>query len=162
MWLDNYDPLGILSLKLFLQELTQAELDWDQPLTKSLLERWKALVLSLQNSPSISVPRVYLWDERKPDTYQLCGFCNASISSYAAVVYLVISIGVERYVQFVASRTRVASKVTQTIPRLELIGALLLLVCYCDSRVARYWIYGLDRDWKSFIQNRAEEVRAIF
>ena len=69
---------------------------------------------------------------------------------------------------------------TQTIPRLELIGALLLAqlmntvtlslreeitlqqpVCYCDSRVALYWIYGLDRDWKPFIQNRAEEIRAI-
>ena len=177
-----HDPLGILSpviivFKIFLQELTRAQLDWDQPLTESLLERWKALVLSLQNGPSISVPQVYLQNERKPDT---CEFCDASIFVYAAVVYLVISIGSERYVQFVASKTRVAPKATQTIPRLELIGALLLArlmntvtlslreeitlqqpVCYCDSRVALYCIYGLDKDWKPLIQNRAEEIRAI-
>ena len=111
----------IIVFKIFLQELTSAELDWDQPLAESLLERWKALVLSLQNGPSISVPLVYLQDERKPDTYQLCGFCDSSISAYAAVVYLGISIGSERYMQFVASKTRVAPKVTQTIPRLELL-----------------------------------------
>ena len=84
------------------------------------------LVLSLREGPSISVPRVYLEYSRKPDSYQLCGFSDASTVAYAAVVYLVVTIGTEKYVRQVASKTRVAQRVTQTIPRLELIGALLL------------------------------------
>ena len=180
-----YDPLGILSpviimFKIFLQELTLAAMEWDQPLTGSLLERWKMLVLSLRKGPSISIPRVYFQGIRKPHSYQLCGFSDASVAAYAAVVYLVVTIGTERHARLVASKTRVAPRVTQTIPRLELIGALLLArlmntiklnlqeeivlqqpVCYTDSKVALYWIYGLDREWKPFIQNRAEEIRAI-
>uniref|UniRef100_A0A1X7T4I1 CCHC-type domain-containing protein n=1 Tax=Amphimedon queenslandica TaxID=400682 RepID=A0A1X7T4I1_AMPQE len=91
------------------------------------------------------------------------------------VIYVITIQGERLQSRFVTSKTCVAPTNTPTTPRLELIGALLLSrliamvtrslsevislkdpVCYTYSL---YWIYGLDRDWKPFIQNRVEEIR---
>ena len=67
-----------------------------------------------------------------------------------------------------------------TIPRLELLSALLLArlvnttrsaleheinvgdpICYTDSQVALCWILGVDKEWKQFVQNRVLEIREL-
>ena len=63
-----------------------------------------------------------LWCHREG----LQGFCDASVNAYAAVVYLKIETADETYLKFVTSKTRVAPLVEQTIPRLELLSALIL------------------------------------
>ena len=66
----------------------------------------------------------------EPDTkelvYELEAFGEASYSAYTAVVYLVIKSRTSTQVQLIASKTRVAPLKKQTIPRLQLLAALIL------------------------------------
>ncbi|KAL5476354.1 hypothetical protein EMCRGX_G026289 [Ephydatia muelleri] len=181
-----YDPLGIISpitvqLKMMAQNLWQLKIGWDEPLTGETLKQWNELVVSLERVPLISIPRWYSANsDDSVATFSLQGFCDASTRAYAAVVYLKIQSisGVE--VRLLASRTRLAPLNKQTIPRLELLSALLLskLVysvtnainseytlekpcCYTDSIVALYWITGLRKEWKQFVENRVNQIRQL-
>eukprot|EP00731_Ephydatia_muelleri_P024188 Em0016g459a len=181
-----YDPLGIISpitvqLKMMAQNLWQLKIGWDEPLTGEALKQWNELVVSLEGVPLISIPRWYSANsDDSVATFSLQGFCDASTRAYAAVVYLKIQSisGVE--VWLLASRTRLALLNKQTIPRLELLSSLLLskLVysvtnaikseytlekpcCYTDSIVALYWITGLRKEWKQFVENRVNQIRQL-
>lgn len=59
-------------------------------------------------------------------SYRLCGFCDASLSAYAAVIYLSIESEDESCMRFIAAKTRVAPLKKQSVPRLELLSAVLL------------------------------------
>lgn len=181
-----YNPLGFLSpvtitLKVFFQDLCRAKVDWDEPLTSELLCKWNCVVSNFQGVV-ISVPRCY----RLTGTMEKCvlyGFCDASKSAYAAVVYLCNGSG---SVQFVVSKTRVAPLVQMTIPRLELLACFLLAklmvhvksalnkavtvdcgMCFTDSKVAffskvaLYWVQGVTKEWKQFVHNRVTKIRKL-
>lgn len=179
-----YDPLGFLApvtirFKIFFQKLCDRKIGWDEPLPNHLILEWKALVDDLCESIPLSIPRRYLTGHEGVVTSRsLCGFCDASTRAYAAVTYLVTVTEDDVEVSFVAAKTRVAPLQSQTIPRLELLSALLLarliatvadslnstlpqleLRCFTDSRVALYWIQGIDKEWKPFVRNRVAEIR---
>ena len=81
-------------------------------------ECWK-LSAGLLEAPTISIPRCCT---QQAD----CGFCDASLGAYAAVVYLLVETEKKHAVRFLAAKTRVSPLRKQTIPRLELLSALLL------------------------------------
>ena len=181
-----YDPLGfmapiIIRFNMFFQELCEAKVNWDETLSGPILIKWQSLVQDLQTSQSISIPRCYfdgIHDE--VELYKLYGFCDASTGAYAAVIYLLMKTRTDHVVKFIASKTRVAPSRSQTIPRLELLSALLLAklivsithalkselplsspTCFTDSTVALFWIRGQDKEWKPFVQNRVNEIRKL-
>ena len=138
-----------------------------------------SLVADLRNSQPLSIPRYYCHGMKENVlSHSLCGFCDASTTAYAAVVYLVMKTPEDIFTQFLACKTRVAPLQTITIPRLELLSALLLsrlmttvhtalisslpdleMSCYTDSTVALHWIKGTSKEWKVFVQNRVSEIR---
>ena len=99
-----------MKYKIFMQALCEAKLGWDDVLTGGgLLIQWNNLVSSLHNAPQMQIPRSYL-DGKQENilSYTLCGYCDASLSAYAAVVYLRIEMELTEHTKFVAPKIRVS------------------------------------------------------
>ena len=180
-----YDPLGmispvILTLKALFQKVCKVGTSWDEPLNQECREEWKRWLRSARSCPTFKVPRCYSLKSRKE--IMLVGFSDASEKAYAAAVYIRIgdSEGTEVSTCLVASKTRVAPLAKQSIPRLELLGALILArlinrvkdilvnvatvgreICLVDSAVVLCWIQGVGKVYKQYVQNRVEEIRKI-
>ena len=138
---------------------------------------------SLKEVPIFSILRFFLQGQdvsNEDMSFNLHGFCNASMRAYAAVVYLVAQSESQMWVRFFASKTRVTPCQQLTIPRLELLSVLLLArlidsitkslssnfslknpTCYTDSQVSLCWIIGVNKEWKQFVQNRVSEIRDL-
>ena len=110
-------------------------------------------------------------------TCQLHGFCDASTRAYAPVVYLrcFYSDGTVE-VKLMTSKTRVAPIKGQTIPCLELLGAVILarlmhsahsalqslhrdvrMFYWTDSYTTLCWIRN-QKPWKQYIMQRVTEI----
>ena len=181
-----YDPLGFITpltvkMKIFCQSLCEKKMGWNEVLDESSKRVWNSLLKDLKESEPVIVPRCFFSGfQEDVVSVSLEGFCDASVNVYAAVVYLRIETTEETHLKFLTSKTRVAPLVKQTIPRLELLSALILarliarvktvleglirishVRCWTDSKVALYWIRGEDREWKQFVQNRVCEIRSL-
>ena len=134
----------------------------------------------LKKADDIVVPRCVFGDAAQPTSIQLVGFCDASTRAYAAVVYMWLRSETCVDVKFLASRTRVAPIGGTSVPRLELLSALLLSkliasvqaaieietclgapLCFTDSKATLYWIRGVEHSWKQFVENRVATIRSL-
>ena len=126
-----YDPIRFVSpivikFKAFFKQLSKGGIEWDEELSGELLHKWQSLVRSLKEAPTFSIPRFCLQDvDLECVSFSLYGYCDASKEAYAAVVYLVARSDTQLNVRFVASKTRVTPQQEMSIPRLELLSAVL-------------------------------------
>jgi len=147
----------------------------DAPLPPALSHKWQSLVNGLLCPRPILIPRCFTAESHpgSSPTYRICGFGDASSKAYAAVAYLLMKDEQQCHCRIVCSKTRVAPINNLTIPRLELLSALLVArlvqaisnslagtmslqhpLCFLDSKVAYHWICGKEKSWHPFVQNR--------
>ena len=108
------------------------------------------------------------------------GFGDASQKGFGAVVYLKYwdpKEGIFK-VSFVTAKSKVAPLKSITLPRLELLAALLTAklvkfvikalhlkdptyYCWSDSKVTLSWIKGNPHDWKMFVANRVSAIQNL-
>ena len=174
-----FDPLGLLSplvirLKLLLRSLCNGSCAWDEPLEGDTLKQWLSILDEIGSLSVIKLTRCYYLPDVKPCATEIHGFCDASLQAYAAVLYMHSVYPDGGFsVTIIVSETRVVPVKTLTIPRLELLGAVLLarlgntvskslthqynLTYWIDSTAALYWITN-DKLWKQYVSNRVKAI----
>ncbi|GFY24575.1 uncharacterized protein TNCV_1016211 [Trichonephila clavipes] len=103
-------------------------LDWDDKLPKQLEVSWNKWCNEIHYLSEIKIPRYYFQNflPSNATTIQLHCFSDASKKAYGTVAYLRIELNDGNIISsFVASKGQVAPLKTLSMPRLELMGALL-------------------------------------
>ena len=177
-----YDPMGFLSPvmilpKLLFQKICSSKQSWDSPLEADVDLQWKQWLQEISRLKLI-IPRCIFNSSETVDQVTLHGFSDASSVSYAAAVYIRICYSSGRVECFLLmAKSRIVPKANpQSIPRLELMGAVILarllaylkpifpsiaVFCWCDSRNVLFWISQKHKLWKTFVQNRVCEIRTL-
>jgi len=175
-----FDPMGFLTpftigLKILFQDLCVDKINWDEALHGKPLEKWKSLLDEIRCFETVHIPRCYF--VATPVEVQIHAFGDASEHAYAAVVYLRSCYEDGRiHVRLATSKSKVAPMTKQSIPRLELLGALSLArlvdkfkasiggnhktVYWTDSMTTLCWIKN-QRIWKQYVQYRVDEIRGL-
>ena len=151
-----FDPLGIISTlvlqaKLIFKDVCLLKFSWEDNLPTILTNKWKSFVNEFKSVKTIEI-------QRHKET-ELHGFCDASTAAYGVVVYAcsVCEHGVK--VSLWAAESCVVPGKEQTVPRLELLAAVLLsklsfsmkltvervlkvanIFCWCDSQIMLWWL----------------------
>ncbi|XP_028407850.1 uncharacterized protein LOC114530430 [Dendronephthya gigantea] len=170
-----FDPLGfvspfVVSAKIIFQELWVQGIGWDDPIENGVYRQAKSWLDGLKDLESLRIPRcIELNNERSPTVHT---FADASKVAYGAVSYLrVENPNGEIRTHMIASKTRVAPLKPVSIPRLELLAAVLGLRLtlaiaralnlsisdarfWCDSMNVLLWIRGRGREFLSFVAKR--------
>ena len=177
-----FDPLGILSpfvikLKVMFQALCCQRAEWDQPLDGEFLQQWNKFLSEFEVLNGLRVSRCYFEKGLTPHHHELHGFSDASEHAYAAAIYLrTVYVDGTISTSLIASKTRVSPVKKQSIPRLELLGALILtrladsilkqlplqltVTYWVDSTTAMFWIKN-QRPWKQYVLRRVSEIRSL-
>lgn len=181
-----FDPLGLLSIfvvhgKILLQEVWRSGAQWDEKVNDEIHIRWKNWTRLFEAVRILEIPRCYFPGATK-ERYrelQLHIFVDASESAYCAVAYFrTLNANESPECALVAAKTKVAPLKAQSIPRLELLAAVLgahlsqfvegnhalritRKVFWSDSATVLSWLRADHRRYKQFVACRIGELLTV-
>ena len=127
-----YDPLGflapvLLTGKQILQQMCKEQADWETPLLDSLKQRWQKWITDLQQLERLKIQRCVKPSEfGKVKTVELHHFSDASTAGYGQCSYFrLIDEKGQTHWTLLMGKARVTPLKSITVPRLELVAALL-------------------------------------
>ncbi|CAG7726320.1 unnamed protein product, partial [Allacma fusca] len=124
-----FDPLGLISHfhikgKIHLQMIWKSGIGWDDELGAEQYTLWISWFQQIKCLAEIKIPRFYQFPTEINIQLHVC--CDASEVAYAAVAYLRAEFNDGKiHTALIMSKTRVAPLKPMTIPRLELLAALV-------------------------------------
>ena len=176
-----FDPLGLqapvlIKAKILMQDVWKRHIKWDDPLPEDLLSRWLIIRTDLDAATTTSVPRFIGGTPGPTRTYELHVYCDAAVAAYAAVAYLRSS---SAGTNIVFCKTKVAPVKEQSVPRLELMAAVLgaraitflrkqlqpplhlvKVVLWSDSTTVLQWLRS-EHKLPQFVQNRVSAIKSV-
>ena len=177
-----YDPLGmaapfLLPAKVMMQQLTQQTVDWDADVGEEHRSLWKKFLDALPCLNELAMPRLYGGLTYAART-ELHVFADASKLGFGAVCYMRTFDEAGYAVTFVIGKSRVAPTPRQSIPRLELCGAVAAVkllklvkrehnlnvdktVFWTDSTTVLSYIHSTSKRRPVFETNRIKLIRNL-
>lgn len=178
-----YDPVGFISpfiviIKCLLQEIWENGLGWDDELPSELRKRWEIWSDQISLLADLKIERKYFsFQLDSIKELELHIFSDASPRAFGAVAYFrCISDDGCISTSFVTAKSRIAPLKRLTLPRLELLGAVIAsriykylknfnfpierVIFWSDSLITLHWIKGSASRWKPFVSNRVTEIQS--
>ncbi|XP_054744461.1 uncharacterized protein LOC129248873 [Anastrepha obliqua] len=176
-----FDPLGLLApviitAKIILQEIWLLKLNWDESVPQNLQTAWERFLKDIAHLSTLSVPRYS--GSTNHNSLQIHGFCDSSIRAYGCAIYLRSkSTEGKPTVTLLTAKSRVAPIKKQSLPKLELCGALLLarllakikplfnanttVFLWTDSQIVLHWLELHSATLSTFVGNRVSEIQDL-
>ena len=153
-----------------MQKLWQRHTEWDEPLDNELHKEWQGIVNDIKQLPHFTITRSYFTTTFDTHSVELHLFADASVKAYGSVVFLLL----QQQTSFVMAKSRVAPLKQCTLPRLELMAALVAArlakfiisslklqraptFIWTDSQIVLYWIRS-SKKLPQFVSHRVAEI----
>lgn len=182
-----FDPLGLLGATITLAKILMQYLwslrdgrgerfDWDVPLPNTVGEEWRNFHKQLPCLNELRVPRCVIAPKSK--SIEIHCFSDASEKAYGTCLYIrSVDDQGKVSVHLFTAKSKVAPLKVQSLPRLELCGALLAaqlfekaseaikgsfhVFFWTDSTCVLRWISATPHAWTTFVANRVAKIQRI-
>ena len=167
----------VLIARLLYRYECSLDKDWDDVLEATTIRKLDRWLEDMVQMKEVSVPRCIAPDMSNLKSVELHVFCDASDNAYAAVAYIrVMKSDGSVHCAFVFGKSRLAPLKTRSIPRLELMAAVLAVEIYLmlnvemrisvgrvvfwsDSKVVLCCIKSRTRRFPRFTANRVSSIQ---